>query len=73
MLVKFNAEKIRHVIRLNDRLYDEEVFTQEGIQVHDLEFPDGTCPDRVTISLIIPLQTTIEAFIKVVENARINK
>ena len=55
MLGKFNAGKIRHVIRLNDRLYDEEVFTQESIQVHDLEFPDGTCPDRVTISLIIPL------------------
>ena len=48
VLAQFKQLKIKHVIRLNDSLYDESVFTQAGIQVHDLEFPDGTCPDFVS-------------------------
>ena len=45
---QFKTFGIQHIIRLNDSLYDEEVFTREGIQVHDLEFPDGSCPEMVS-------------------------
>jgi hypothetical protein len=36
--------KIKAIIRLNEKLYDEAVFEREGIKVHDLEFLDGSCP-----------------------------
>jgi cell division cycle 14 len=36
--------KIKHLVRLNERLYREDSFTDAGILVHDLEFPDGSCP-----------------------------
>ena len=38
---------IKHIIRLNDSLYDEAEFKQAGITIHDMEFPDGSCPDNV--------------------------
>jgi hypothetical protein len=43
-LENFEKLKIRAVVRLNEPLYDEKVFTQNGIAVHDLEFLDGSCP-----------------------------
>ena len=45
--------KVKAVIRLNEPLYDENVFRNEGINVYDLEFTDGTCPDKV-ISIFLP-------------------
>ena len=38
---------ISSVIRLNESLYDEKVFRREGINVYNLEFSDGSCPDEV--------------------------
>jgi len=43
--------KVNAVIRLNEPLYDENVFRNEGINVCDLEFTDGTCPDKVISTL----------------------
>ena len=45
ILEQFLKNGIKHVIRLNDSLYNEEVFTSAGIQIHNLEFPDGSCPN----------------------------
>lgn len=39
--------KIGGVIRLNEPLYNEESFLKEGINVYDLEFLDGSCPNDV--------------------------
>ena len=44
---KFKELNIKAVIRLNEQLYDENVFRKEGINVYDLEFLDGSCPDDV--------------------------
>jgi cell division cycle 14 len=46
-LANFEKLKIKSVIRLNEPLYDETVFTKVGIQVHELEFLDGSCPSDV--------------------------
>jgi cell division cycle 14 len=54
----FETEKIRTVIRLNNRTYDEKQFTESEIKHHDLYFPDGSCPS----------QEIIEKFIQIVEN-----
>jgi hypothetical protein len=43
-LENFEKLKIKAVIRLNEPLYDESVFTNAGITVHDMEFLDGSCP-----------------------------
>lgn len=44
---KFKKMNIKGIIRLNEPLYDENVFKNEGINVYDLEFTDGTCPNKV--------------------------
>jgi len=38
---------ITAVIRLNEPLYDKNIFNQHGITVYDLEYEDGTCPNNV--------------------------
>jgi hypothetical protein len=40
--------RVGGVIRLNELLYDDDVFRREGINVYDLEFTDGSCPDDVS-------------------------
>jgi protein-tyrosine phosphatase len=42
--------QIKGIIRLNENLYDEYAFKAEGIDVFDLEFLDGSCPNEVIIS-----------------------
>mmetsp|Transcript_10111 Transcript_10111/g.10070 ORF Transcript_10111/g.10070 Transcript_10111/m.10070 type:complete len:212 (+) Transcript_10111:424-1059(+) len=44
-LPKFKKMKIKAIVRLNERLYDQSVFTKAGIKVYDLEFLDGSCPN----------------------------
>jgi len=39
--------KVRSVIRLNEPLYEENVFRKQNINVYDMEFLDGSCPDDV--------------------------
>lgn len=43
----FETMNITGIIRLNELLYDPEVFENEGIRVHNLEFLDGSCPPDV--------------------------
>ena len=44
----FNDLNVTGVIRLNDKLYDASSFQRHQIQVHEMEFPDGSCPeDRI--------------------------
>ncbi|KAF9982000.1 cell division control protein 14 [Mortierella antarctica] len=40
----FGSHNVQSVIRLNDKTYDEAHFRARGIEHHDLQFPDGTCP-----------------------------
>ena len=42
---KFKSLGVRTIIRLNEQLYDESVFRRECINVYNLEFLDGSCPD----------------------------
>jgi len=51
----FEENNIGAVIRLNDRLYKEEVLEKEGIKVYDLEFPDGSCPSDDIITRFISI------------------
>ncbi|KAF9279170.1 cell division control protein 14 [Mortierella alpina] len=40
----FATHNVQSVIRLNDKTYDEAHFRARGIEHHDLQYPDGTCP-----------------------------
>lgn len=40
----FIDAKVKGIIRLNDKLYNAADFEREGIRVHEMEFPDGSCP-----------------------------
>ena len=55
VLEAFKKEKITKIIRLNEQLYNESVFTDSGIDVEDLEFPDGSCPSLEIVSSFINL------------------
>ena len=55
VLAIFEQNNIGAVIRLNDRLYKEEVFEKEGVHVYDLEFPDGSCPNEDVITRFITI------------------
>ena len=39
----FKRIGIEGIVRLNELLYNEQVFEREGIRVFDLEYPDGSC------------------------------
>ena len=47
--------KVKGVIRLNDKLYPAKDFEREGIKVHEMEFPDGSCPNDNIIREFIDL------------------
>ena len=49
---KFQKMKINGIIRLNERMYDENNFKNNGINVYDLEFTDGSCPNDVIFLLL---------------------
>ncbi len=40
---------------MNEPLYSAKAFTKYGIQVHDYEYPDGSCPDDEMIMDFIKL------------------
>lgn len=52
-ITNFAKMNIKAIVRLNEPLYNTRVFEREGIDVHDLEFPDGTCPSDVSYHDII--------------------
>ena len=49
LLQIFLQINVKAIVRLNESLYECTVFERNGIQVFDLEFPDGSCPDSGTI------------------------
>jgi cell division cycle 14 len=49
----FFQTKVKGIIRLNDKLYDANDFERENIKVHEMEFPDGSCPKDAIISEFI--------------------
>ena len=49
----FNFNRVRSVVRLNERMYDPSHFEEKGIAVHNLEYPDGSNPtDEIIVSFI---------------------
>lgn len=44
---KFKKMKIKAIVRLNERLYDETPFIKADIKVYELEFQDGSSPEDV--------------------------
>lgn len=44
LVQSFHAMRVACVIRLNSKLYDAQGFERQQIQVHEMEFPDGSCP-----------------------------
>ena len=46
---------VKGIIRLNDKLYDASVYKRYSIKVHEMEFPDGTCPEDNIIREFISL------------------
>lgn len=40
----FGEHNVKAVVRLNDQLYPDEMFSQQGIEVFNMEFDDGSNP-----------------------------
>ncbi|KAF9958731.1 cell division control protein 14 [Mortierella alpina] len=57
----FATHNVQSVIRLNDKTYDEAHFRARGIEHHDLQYPDGTCPPWEIVEQFLDLcKDTIE-------------
>jgi ubiquitin-protein ligase len=46
------AMGIKHIVRLNDSLYDGSIF-KGSMKLHDMEFPDGSNPSFSIIEKFI--------------------
>ena len=55
LIDSFHDLGVKGVIRLNDRLYDAGMFEKNGVRVHEMEFPDGSCPKDHIIADFINL------------------
>ena len=51
----FRELGITNIVRLNNRTYDEQLFTDAGFTHTDLFFPDGTCPPDPILARFISL------------------
>ncbi|KAL7420425.1 cell division control protein 14 [Cryptotrichosporon argae] len=54
----FEREQVGLVVRLNDELYDRELFVDRGMDHVDLYFDDGTCPNDAIVREFIRLADT---------------
>ncbi|KAK9823515.1 hypothetical protein WJX72_003342 [[Myrmecia] bisecta] len=45
----FKSKGIRAVVRLNKQMYEGKRFTDGGFQMHELYFPDGSCPSEAIL------------------------
>ena len=45
----FRFHRIKAIVKLNEKMYNYNLFEEEGIQVYDLEYPDGSNPYDDTI------------------------
>lgn len=52
---RFKKYKVKGIIRLNEKMYNEEIFDKEGIKVYNQEFLDGSCPSDVNTLLLYSL------------------
>ena len=55
LINEFIDMNVKGIIRLNDKLYDASVYKRHAIKVHEMEFPDGTCPEDNIIREFISL------------------
>ena len=44
LIDQFLNMNVKSIIRLNEKLYDAVSFSRHSIQVHEMEYPDGSCP-----------------------------
>ena len=56
----YHKRNVRHVVRLNKKMYDRRRFTNAGIAHHDMYFPDGTCPSEAILRRFLELADTEE-------------
>ncbi|KEP53697.1 tyrosine-phosphatase [Rhizoctonia solani 123E] len=62
VLEYFSERNVKLVVRLNNELYDKDVFEERGIEHLDLYFDDGTNPaDDITRTFIAKSDAIIEA------------
>ena len=45
----FNDLNVKGILRLNGKLYEAAGFAKHQIKVHEMEFPDGSCPEDKVI------------------------
>ena len=55
LIDSFHDLNVKGVIRLNDKLYDANQFEKNGVSVHEMEFPDGSCPKDHIITDFVSL------------------
>lgn len=46
---------VKGIVRLNNKLYNAGSFSRHSIKVHEMEFPDGSCPEDRIIQEFIQL------------------
>jgi cell division cycle 14 len=61
----FKKLGVKMVIRLNNKTYDANGFTKEGIKHHDLIFTDGTAPDAAIVDKFLELVESEEGAVAV--------
>lgn len=53
--------KVTAIVRLNEKLYNDENFTSKGFRIYPMEFADGTTPSNIhTIDFIKILENEID-------------
>ena len=45
----FQRHNVQGVVRLNKKLYEARRFEDRGVRVHELYFPDGSCPPQTIL------------------------
>lgn len=45
----FLKSRVKTLIRLNSKLYNDDDFEKQGIKIYDLEYPDGSNPTNKII------------------------
>lgn len=56
----FKSRNVQRVVRLNRKVYDARRFTSNGIDHHELYFPDGTCPPDHILDAFLELIATMD-------------
>ena len=51
----FQRHNVQGVVRLNKKLYEARRFEERGVRVHELYFPDGSCPPHAILRRFIDI------------------